>query len=49
MGKDLRSVDSLAPTGDQALEASPPGQTPLRSVGMNTRALVADLLAKPLH
>ena len=47
MSKDLRSVDSVAPTGDQALEASPPTQTPLRSVGMNTRALAAYPRSKP--
>ena len=41
MGKDRRSVDTEAPTGDQALEASPPTQTALRSIGMNTRALAA--------
>jgi LPS export ABC transporter permease LptG/LPS export ABC transporter permease LptF len=40
MGKDMQSVDSEAPTGDQALQAAIPTQTPLRSIGMNTRALL---------
>ncbi|MDE3165142.1 MAG: LptF/LptG family permease, partial [Acidobacteriota bacterium] len=40
MGKDLRSRDTVAPTGEQALQAAPPAQTPLRSIGMNTRALL---------
>jgi LPS export ABC transporter permease LptG len=40
MGKDMRSRDTVAPTGEQALQASPPAQTPLRSIGMNTRALL---------
>jgi LPS export ABC transporter permease LptG len=40
MGNDLHSRDTLAPVGDQALLASPPVHTPLRSVGMNTRALI---------
>lgn len=40
MGKDMQSIDSEAPTGDQALQAAIPTQTPLRSVGMNTRALL---------
>lgn len=40
MGKDMRSRDTVAPTGEQALQAAPPTQTPLRSIGMNTRALL---------
>jgi LPS export ABC transporter permease LptG len=47
MGSDLHSHDTVAPTGDQALVASPPAQTPLRSVGMNTRALVGYPREKP--
>ena len=47
MGKDQRSKDTLAPTGDEALQAAPPAQTPLRSVGMNTRALVGYPKDKP--
>ena len=40
MSKELSSRDTLAATGQQALTASPPSQTPLRSVGMGTRRLV---------
>jgi LPS export ABC transporter permease LptG len=46
MGKDLRSRDTRAPTGDQALQAAAPTQTPMRSIGMNTRALLAYPRAK---
>ena len=47
MGKDQHSHDTLAPTGQQGLEASPASQTPLRSVGMNTRQLMAYPRTKP--
>jgi LPS export ABC transporter permease LptG/LPS export ABC transporter permease LptF len=40
MGKDMRSSDTVAQSGDQALQAAAPFQTPLRSAGMNTRALL---------
>ena len=40
MGKDSRSSDTLASSGDQALQASAPTQTALRSIGMTTRALL---------
>jgi LPS export ABC transporter permease LptG/LPS export ABC transporter permease LptF len=39
MGKDQTSRDTSAPAGQQALVASPPAQTPLRSVGMSTHQL----------
>jgi len=41
MGKDMRSSDTVAPSGDQALQAAAPTQTPMRSIGMNTRALLS--------
>lgn len=47
MGKNQHSQDTVAPTGDQALQASPPVQTPLRSAGMNTRQLVGYPRDKP--
>jgi LPS export ABC transporter permease LptG len=47
MGKDLSSRDTIAPTGQQALAASPPSQTPLRSIGMGTRQLLAYPRSKP--
>src|SRR5262249_37411071 len=47
MGKDLHSRDTLAPAGEQALMASPPTELPLRSAGMNTRALLAVGRDKP--
>ena len=47
MGKDMRSRDTVAPSGDQQLQTTPPTQAPLRSVGMNTRALVAYPRSKP--
>ncbi len=47
MGKDQMSRDTVAPTGQQALDASPPAQTPLRSVGMSTRQLMAYPRDKP--
>ena len=47
MGKDRSSRDTLAPTGEQALEAAAARQTPLRSVGMNTRQLLAYPRSKP--
>jgi LPS export ABC transporter permease LptG/LPS export ABC transporter permease LptF len=39
MGKDQVSRDTSAPSGQQALVASPPTQTALRSVGMSTHQL----------
>ncbi|HTS65506.1 MAG TPA: LptF/LptG family permease [Candidatus Acidoferrales bacterium] len=39
MGKDQTSRDTSAPTGQQALNASPPTQTQLRSIGMSTHEL----------
>jgi LPS export ABC transporter permease LptG/LPS export ABC transporter permease LptF len=39
MGKDLTSRDTAAPAGQQALVASPPTQTALRSIGMSTHQL----------
>jgi LPS export ABC transporter permease LptG/LPS export ABC transporter permease LptF len=39
MSKDQTSHDTFAPAGQQALEASPPTQTPLKSVGMSTHQL----------
>jgi LPS export ABC transporter permease LptG/LPS export ABC transporter permease LptF len=47
MSKDQISHDTLAPTGQQALDASPPSWTPLRSVGMGTRQLMAYPRDKP--
>jgi LPS export ABC transporter permease LptG len=47
MSKELSSRDTIAPTGQQALTASPPTQTPLRSIGMGTRQLVAYPRDKP--
>uniref|UniRef100_Q01UA2 Permease YjgP/YjgQ family protein n=1 Tax=Solibacter usitatus (strain Ellin6076) TaxID=234267 RepID=Q01UA2_SOLUE len=47
MSKDLSSRDTIAPTGQQALTASPPSQTPLRSIGMGTRQLLAYPRGKP--
>ena len=47
MSKDLMSRDTVAPTGQQGLDASPPSRTPLRSVGMGTRQLMAYPRNKP--
>jgi LPS export ABC transporter permease LptG/LPS export ABC transporter permease LptF len=47
MDKELNSHDTLAPTGQQGLTASPPSQTALRSSGMGTRQLVAYPKSKP--
>ena len=47
MSKDQMSRDTVAPTGQQALDASPPSWTPLRSVGMGTRQLMAYPRSKP--
>jgi LPS export ABC transporter permease LptG/LPS export ABC transporter permease LptF len=47
MSKDQMSRDTVAPTGQQALDASPPAWTPLRSVGMGTRQLLAYPKGKP--
>jgi LPS export ABC transporter permease LptG/LPS export ABC transporter permease LptF len=47
MSKDLSSRDTIAPTGQQALTASPPSQTALRSTGMGTRQLLAYPRSKP--
>jgi len=47
MSKDQKSHDTLAPTGQQALDASPPSWTPLRSGGMGTRQLMAYPRGKP--
>jgi LPS export ABC transporter permease LptG/LPS export ABC transporter permease LptF len=47
MSKELSSRDTIAPTGQQALNASPPSQTPLRSIGMGTRQLLAYPRSKP--
>jgi LPS export ABC transporter permease LptG/LPS export ABC transporter permease LptF len=40
MGKDMVANDTTAPLGTQALDASPPKQESLRSIAMNTRALM---------
>ena len=47
MSKDQMSRDTVSPNGQQALEASPPAWTPLRSVGMGTRQLLAYPRNKP--
>jgi LPS export ABC transporter permease LptG/LPS export ABC transporter permease LptF len=47
MGKDQMSRDTVAPAGQQGLDASPPSWTPLRSVGMSTRQLMAYPRDKP--
>jgi LPS export ABC transporter permease LptG/LPS export ABC transporter permease LptF len=47
MSKDQMARDTVAPTGQQALDASPPSWTPLRSVGMGTRQLMAYPRDKP--
>jgi LPS export ABC transporter permease LptG/LPS export ABC transporter permease LptF len=47
MGKDLTSRDTSAPMGQQALVASPPTQTALRSVGMSTHQLRVYPRSKP--
>ena len=47
MSKDQMSRDTVSPTGQQALDASPPAWTPLRSVGMGTRQLLAYPRNKP--
>ena len=47
MGKDQESRDTYAPSGQQALNASPPTQTALRSVGMSTRSLMGYPRNKP--
>jgi LPS export ABC transporter permease LptG/LPS export ABC transporter permease LptF len=47
MSKELKSNDTVAPTGQQGLTASPPSQTPLRSIGMGTRQLLAYPRDKP--
>jgi lipopolysaccharide export system permease protein len=41
MGKDLSSRDTFSPSGQQALNANPPTQTALRSIGMSTHQLRA--------
>src|ERR1035437_8202233 len=47
MSKDQVAQDTVAPTGQQALDASPPSWTPLRSVGMGTSQLMAYPRGKP--
>jgi LPS export ABC transporter permease LptG len=47
MSKDQVAQDTVAPTGQQALDASPPSWTPLRSVGMATSQLMAYPRGKP--
>jgi LPS export ABC transporter permease LptG/LPS export ABC transporter permease LptF len=47
MRKDQTAADTVAPSGQQALDASPPSWTPLRSVGMGTRQLMAYPRDKP--
>src|SRR5262249_23417850 len=47
MGKDQISRDTSAPNGQQALVASPPTQTALRSVGMSTHQLRVYPRSKP--
>jgi LPS export ABC transporter permease LptG/LPS export ABC transporter permease LptF len=47
MSKDQRAHDTVARTGQQALDASPPSLTPLRSLGMGTRQLMAYPRGKP--
>src|SRR5450759_2374868 len=41
MSKDQMARDTVAPAGQQALDAAPPSVAPLRSVGMGTRQLMA--------
>ncbi len=47
MSKDQRAHDTVAPTGQQALDASPPSLTPLRTRGMGTRQLMSYPRDKP--
>jgi LPS export ABC transporter permease LptG/LPS export ABC transporter permease LptF len=47
IGKDQTAHDTVAPAGQQALDASPPSLTPLRSRGMGTRQLMAYPRGKP--
>jgi LPS export ABC transporter permease LptG/LPS export ABC transporter permease LptF len=47
MSKDQRAHDTMAPSGQQALDAAPPSVAPLRSVGMGTRQLMAYPRGKP--
>jgi LPS export ABC transporter permease LptG/LPS export ABC transporter permease LptF len=47
ISKDQVAHDTVAPTGQQALDASPPSWSPLRSVGMGTRQLMAYPRDKP--
>ncbi len=47
MSKDQRAHDTVAPYGQQALDASPPSWTPLRSLGVGTRQLMAYPRDKP--
>jgi LPS export ABC transporter permease LptG/LPS export ABC transporter permease LptF len=47
MSKDQMSRDTVAPTGQQGLDAAPPSLTPLRSLGMGTRQLMAYPRSKP--
>jgi LPS export ABC transporter permease LptG/LPS export ABC transporter permease LptF len=47
VAKDQVAHDTVAPNGQQALDASPPSWTPLRSVGMGTRQLMAYPPDKP--
>ncbi len=47
MSKELTSRDTLAPTGQQGLTATPPSQTQMGSIGMGTRQLLAYPRSKP--
>ncbi|MEO8593416.1 MAG: LptF/LptG family permease [Candidatus Solibacter sp.] len=47
MGKDQVAHDTLAPSGQQALEASPPSWTPLKTEAMGNRQLAAYPRSKP--
>jgi LPS export ABC transporter permease LptG len=47
MGKDQHAHDTLAPTGQQGLDAKPPSQTPVKSSSVSTRQLFAYPRSKP--
>ena len=47
VSKDQKSHDTMAPSGQQALDAYPPAITPLKSRGMGTRQLLAYPRDKP--
>jgi LPS export ABC transporter permease LptG/LPS export ABC transporter permease LptF len=47
MSKDQGAHDTIAPTGQQALDAAPPAWTPLKTVAMGNRQLAAYPRSKP--